>query len=1534
VSQYEEVRWLDELPSEIGSELFGDAGPGQRLFSIAPVVSEPPPEPPEHVASHVRDFDDSASDPELVAESQHELDDPAFRNAYEAWLDVWRVWAEHDRALADHRDWFEFLARLSRLLDQQDDEYEFVLGTGFLSWETPLGLVRHPILTTPLELASDPTTGRIDVTIPQNGVTRICDRTLLEHVAEFDSSRAEELRDTLRLLPAMPLADAAKDLLTQWRKLSLERARPYERTWDPPTAPTAAADLRFAPLVILRQRDRASLIDYYDRMLEHLSGPDAVAPLGLAQLVGALEPEVRLEWLTAEGSSDGEAIGSDPLFPLPANPEQLQVIDRLRRDNGVVVQGPPGTGKSHTIANLISALLARGQRVLVTSQKAQALRVLREKLPGDIQKLCVSMTDLSRGGSTELNESVTALSDRYATFSPAAHAQRVKAAMAGRDAARVDVSQLTEDIRVLRASETVVHPPISEGYEGTKSNIAERIRDEARRCSWIALPFPDDAPFERPLSIEEAVEVRRLLASATPEREARRGQTLPSLDSVPSAAEIASMIAAEAAASSAARRQQSDLSQALRPLDVAAFARLRGLVESASTALHDLRFADRSGSWVERALHDGLAGTEATVWSQLAQTSSAADHASAQLSWLGLRHVLLPNFDTSGPSSLSAQLAAGRALLAYLGAGHELKKRFRPAVQKDAALLLEECTIDGTPITNSDLLEVAITALDAEQTSRALTAQWSTVGVAVEQDLPLPRRIAQLCDLAHDLERVLAVVAARQGVEHELEAQSVRVALHTYAEWVDFVAALEAVQTRLEAERSTAALDDLNAQLSLRGRHPEAPPEVMKMANAIARRDLPGYDAALHTLANAFAEQAQQRRCDVLFERLTQAHPVFGDQLRRSADETVWDDRLAALPAAWAWGRARTFFDRLREPGREERLAAELDEAVARRDRATATVAAEEAWGQCLMRMNAHQEQALRAYQANISDRGAGTGRWAGRFAAAARDAMIEARGAVPAWIMPLREVVETIPPDKNSFDIVIIDEASQASIEALFLLWLAPRVIVVGDERQCAPSQVIKGELQPIFDRLDEYLADVPEYLRLAFTPKSNLFSLLATRFGSVIRLREHFRCMPEIISWSSRQFYSDAPLVPLRQFGSDRLPPLRCSYVSGAYTDGTATRLRNPLEAEAIVDAVRACCTDPAYEDKTFGVVVLQGTGQVRLIDDLLTAALPTAEGEHRRLRVGSPPDFQGDERDVMFVSMVIAERKPAVTHREWQRRFNVAASRARDQMWLFHSVTLDVLSPSDLRKSLLSYMVNPPAPLVIGRFDDLAWDSERRDPFDSKFEQRVYIALRDRGYMVTPQFEVNGRFIDLVITGARGRLAVECDGDHWHTSREDQLADVDRELQLRRAGWQFWRVRESEFYLDPGTALSGLWETLERRGIKPGDLVAANDEPMDTDAVWEVAPLPEEEGLDGLEGDDPAQLDALDRSVRRLRPIGPGLRRPAAPARSLFDAAGVDRGPSVAEVRASARDRGIDVGERGRLHPDVIRAWNTEHPERRYI
>jgi very-short-patch-repair endonuclease len=171
-------------------------------------------------------------------------------------------------------------------------------------------------------------------------------------------------------------------------------------------------------------------------------------------------------------------------------------------------------------------------------------------------------------------------------------------------------------------------------------------------------------------------------------------------------------------------------------------------------------------------------------------------------------------------------------------------------------------------------------------------------------------------------------------------------------------------------------------------------------------------------------------------------------------------------------------------------------------------------------------------------------------------------------------------------------------------------------------------------------------------------------------------------------------------------------------------------------------------------------------------------------------------------------------------------------------------DQLSSKDLRKSLLTYMLNPPSQQQsMPELGDVR-DDVRQSPFDSLFEQRVFLRLRQRGYCVIPQYPVNDRRIDLVVIGSGRRLAVECDGRAWHTSPDQVRDDLERERELRRLGWKFCRIRESEFYFDPDRALQPLWVELERRGIKPG--VTLKDARSGSTSEWSPIDLPDEDEL----------------------------------------------------------------------------------------
>lgn len=159
-----------------------------------------------------------------------------------------------------------------------------------------------------------------------------------------------------------------------------------------------------------------------------------------------------------------------------------------------------------------------------------------------------------------------------------------------------------------------------------------------------------------------------------------------------------------------------------------------------------------------------------------------------------------------------------------------------------------------------------------------------------------------------------------------------------------------------------------------------------------------------------------------------------------------------------------------------------------------------------------------------------------------------------------------------------------------------------------------------------------------------------------------------------------------------------------------------------------------------------------------------------------------FQGREADIVFISMVAdADSVKALSGEMYEQRFNVAASRAKDRLYLYRSFRREDLSDNDLRGRLLDHFAGP-----------LRRDPERkgRERCESDFERAVFDRLAAKGYRVTPQVPVARFRIDLVVEGHSGRrLAVECDGDQYHTP-DDWLHDLQRQRTLERVGWTFWR------------------------------------------------------------------------------------------------------------------------------------------------
>jgi very-short-patch-repair endonuclease len=537
---------------------------------------------------------------------------------------------------------------------------------------------------------------------------------------------------------------------------------------------------------------------------------------------------------------------------------------------------------------------------------------------------------------------------------------------------------------------------------------------------------------------------------------------------------------------------------------------------------------------------------------------------------------------------------------------------------------------------------------------------------------------------------------------------------------------------------------------------------------------------------------------------------------------------------------------------------------------------AEKSWYHCMSRMTPAEETYLKAWMQAIRNIGAGTGKRANRFRKVARQTLERCRSAIPAWIMPIHRVAETVVPGEDRFDVVIVDEASQSGAEALFLHYIAKKIIIVGDDKQIAPYNVgiNRDDVELLRSR---HIPDLP--LSDYYDLDHSFFDQAFLRFGNRIRLIEHFRCMPEIIQFSNELCYGSEPLLPLRQYGDGRMEPVVIAKHVNGHMEGASPNVANKIEAEAIVKQIAKCVGDPAYRDKTFGVISLLGEKQAEYIESKLLAAIGPEEMERRRLICGDAYSFQGDERHVMFISLVVAadegRRLATLTQAADERRFNVAASRARDQMWLFHSVNPEDLSSKCLRRRLLDYCMHPHVPQEAGEeisIQDLEAAASTADrarapappPFESWLEVDVYLQIRRRGYRVLPQHNFAGYKIDLVVTGSHGRLAVECNGEDWH-GQEHYDSDMTRQRQLERCGWRFWRIRGGVFYRNPEQALQPLWELLDKQGIK-------SHAPVDPSGMMPATPAtPEDEESSSAAADEgDVEIEVNDEEEEEIAPV----------------------------------------------------------------
>jgi len=1080
-------------------------------------------------------------------------------------------------------------------------------------------------------------------------------------------------------------------------------------------------------------------------------------------------------------------------FPKIYNKEQVRIIEKLEYNNKVLVLGPPGTGKSHTIANLICHLLATGNKILVTAQTKRALEVLHGLLPNDIGLLTINLLGSDKNSLSGLEMSINTITERLNSVELYELQEKIDQHL---QKIHEEKSSKAELENAWIESKKIDFQPfeISSSYKGLLSDITALLFEQSSLYGWFRdviedLPLPKKLPpilkaFK--LHTEWKNKDTSQFTKPIPDPE-----TLISSDELLRYKELSTEFQGKPRLQTFSMTDDTDFES----LQIAAQSyannlnKIMSLADPMAKEILEAEIIENSSHW-KRIYEETRQHVNTEILTQIYYSDYTF-------------HFVFPT-----NKSLKQLASDIQIVYEYAQTGKSLNNKIQsllfPKKVKERKYVMTEILVNGRPCDTMEDLVLVKNHLTHQMNLHRLNAIWKEEIWHPSETLYLGyQKYNQLLDSLNLVYHyILEMKQSLNSLESLLPIEKEN--RKSYEYFVHFAKKIEDSKKQYQWLALKAKIKQSLEDLTKNTFHPIA----ITLKDALLEDTVDIYKESLAKIPLLKTDVTSYNSYITLMKTCKKRFPCLMEDIE---NEKITEEQIDRIKEAIEWKMAKQSIEAILVRIKETNYDQTIKDQEKLVEKELESLVHLKAWYFILKHLK--EDNSLRQHltswmqfvkKIGKSDRSKRTI----KFRKLAQEEMTNCRNAIPCWIMPLYKVVDTIKPMKGFFDYIIIDEASQLGPESFFLFYLAKNIIIVGDDKQTSPEYigVLANQMKPY---IEKYLYDIPfsQYFGTDFS----LFDFGRILCDDTIVLREHFRCMPEIIEFCSQMWYqpNGYSLYPLRQYNENRLVPLVTEYIENGFTEGTKSSILNRNEADRIVQTLIKCLGDDRYQDKTFGIITLQGSYQSKYIEKEILENIDPREIEKRKIISGIPSDFQGDERDVIFLSLVTARdhNRAPFTKPEDDRRFNVAVSRAKDQLWLFHSVQPDDLTNTDdLRYKLLLYMLK-------NKNKELIDNQELSEPFESKFEQEIYKSIRAKGFWVIPQYKVAQYRIDLVVVLRNGiKIAVECDGDTFH-GNEQYKADMFRQRELERFGWQFFRIRASLFYTNPVSSLEPLWDILEK-------------------------------------------------------------------------------------------------------------------------
>jgi len=1342
---------------------------------------------------------------------------------YSNYTAIWKAWqfknAEIKKSIIVYDKLFSWNTAIN--LGGTSEGEEVVAGFGLVDWVLPTSqkAYSYPLITIPLEME-----------IEKNGLIRVGAK----------DTRANIEMDAILLEDDIPSSGqvklALKENLNNGRFLQLFEAETYTDLIEAfvssisSRGSIAEAQDRLIPsktlavtlnsVLFSRPRKNSILSDDIELLKLKLNDPQAIVPEQPLSLVTALDNSIKeKDSYSFRGRSGSEGFGSkieELYFPLPYNKEQITIVQNLLTSSGVVVQGPPGTGKTHSIANIICHYLANGKKVLVTAQQAHVLKTVHEKIPDDLKPLVISRIGSSKESKNQLESSIDFIIQKISQMNVSEVRKAIETLKNQVDDNHHKMGLV--DREIYNFAQKHYQNIEVDGNKKLPMDIAQKVLEHRAQYSWFLDQLTLDQKDKFPFSQIELIQLRDARKRIGKNLAYIQYGLLPNPEKLIDSASLKKLCDF--------LKEKEEIENFLKQNEQHVFK--DDISESA---------VDEVKQWLKAYLEElNLVLDHAEAWTlNYFKTINAEDKRMELEVYTNLIQEVQPLLEyrkklLTEPVELNFEIHANSKEYQVIQRAAATGKPFTwyHFGTADLQSIFKKIKVSGKYPDTVDEWKIIKEYTDKKLALNSFMSKWNSI--AMQLDIPLielnnrsiDEILKEFTQLISQAQKCLdfkdnyadsfcknysKVFSRSKNFEFYGDSKNIN-DLIQLMDKKSKIFSLEVYEGQLADQM--LYLSEFDNKFSIR---------LKEIINQIDAAEPLG-DSQLNEYAELLQKLVHLKDLNPDFERVKFASSSFSSTnaliLSKDILEKAYVDELEdpilrnTLVDAWEWKRLETYVMSISNTSQIENLYEHRRIYEKNLSQNYAQLAANKTW--LALKENASDKilVALQRYKIAVQKIGKGTGKNAPRYRKDAQIALKEAAEAIPCWVMSHLQVSETMPAELGLFDLVIVDEASQSSIDVLPVLMRAKKLLVVGDNKQVSPSNVGLASAQIDVLR-NKYLYGQPHAAYL--TPDMSLYDMASSIYESSVMLLEHFRCHPAIIAYSNKNFYGNR-IKPMRlSKKSEQLSPSLVSiYTPQGYRESKNNKHINRVEAQAIIEEMKLLFNDKRYAKRSIGVISLLGAAQAEFIQSEALDAFGAAMLTQAQFACGDASAFQGAERDIIFLSMVADPQNcHALSRLDHEQRFNVAASRARERMYLVHSVTHDDISPKDLRLNLLNHFYDL-------QEDQKASFDRKLELCESEFEKSVLTVLHDLGYNIIPQVKVGSYRIDLVVeSDGDQRLAVECDGDSYH-GPEQWHDDMIRQRALERAGWTFWRCFASSWGIERENMIKSLQAKLDSMGIKP--------------------------------------------------------------------------------------------------------------------